>query len=190
MVVLATVSVASADLLVLRDMTPDTDLSPRDGVTPMGRDATGSFFQGINGGYNVIDADIMHDGEFLDMTDDTVEIQLSASVNDGSEWVGYWVRFYTGTWNGTEYEYGGWANAFFEVTNDGAWHTYTKAVADFDEPFADPTLYESIYKYRVDAVHWTASEDNPVMVGIGSIPEPASLSLLVLGGLAVLHRRR
>lgn len=189
--VLGLVSVASADLIVLRDITPDTDLAPRAGVTPMGRDAVGSFYEGINPGYNVVDANIMHDGAFMDMTDDTVEVQLYCDVDDGTDWVGYWVRFYYGTWDGTEYQFGGaTANAFFEVTNDGAWHTFTKAVADFDEPFGDPMLYQSIYKYRVDAVHWAAGEANPITFGIGSIPEPASLSLLVLGGMAVLRRRR
>ncbi len=187
-VVLACASLASADLIVLRDLTPDTDLSPRAGVTYDGRDATGSLYTGVNNGYNVVDANIMHDGNFLDISGDTIQVTLRYSSELPGD-AGFWVRFYSGTWNGSAYSYVGWANVAFTVPNDGQWHTFQANVADFNEPFANPDLYQFIYKYRVDAVVWGASPEAPAHFGVGSTPEPATLALLALGALCLYRRR-
>jgi len=192
--VLGVVGAASADVVVLRDLTDEAYLSPRAGVTYIGRDATGSFYNATNDGYNVVDANLYMEGgpteggNYLDITDDTIEIILMYDDAAGAEDLGYWVRMYAGTWDpeAGEYNYVGWANANFTVPNDGQWHTFAKAVADFEEPFGDPALWAQIYKYRVDAVKWGAGND--FTFGIGSIPEPASLTLLALG-LVLLRRR-
>ncbi|MFQ5807648.1 MAG: PEP-CTERM sorting domain-containing protein [Phycisphaerae bacterium] len=193
--VLSMVGIASADLVVLRDLTDEIYLSPRAGVTYVGRDATGSFYNATNDGYNVLDANLYEPGgpteggAFLDITDDTIEIILMYDDAAGGEDLGFWLRMYAGEWDPVEeqYSYLGWANANFIVPNDGQWHTFTKAVGDFEEPFGDPALWAQIYKYRVDAVKWGAGND--FIFGLGSIPEPTSLTLLALGGLALLRRR-
>jgi hypothetical protein len=195
---LSMVSIASADLVVLRDLTDEAFLSPRDGVTYIDRDETGSFFAATLAGYNVVDANLYMEGgpteggNYLDITDDTIEIQLfyDDTTSTAPLELGYWVRMYAGQWDpdAGAYNYWGWANFACVVPNDATWHTFTKDVSEFEEPFADPSWYAQIYKYRVDAVKWDPSDPYFTM-GIGSIPEPATLSLLVLGGLALLRRR-
>jgi hypothetical protein len=193
--VLGIVAATSADVIVLRDLTDEAFLSPREGVTYSGRDEIGSFFSATVAGYNVVDANLYMEGgpteggNYLDITGDSVQIELLYDDAQGGEELGYWVRMYAGEWDpdAGEYSYIAWGNFFCSVPNDGMWHSFTRYVDDFDEPFGDPSLLAQIYKYRVDAVKWDTVE--PFTMGIGSIPEPASLGLLALGGLVLLRRR-
>jgi hypothetical protein len=117
-------------------------------------------------GYMVMDIQMcdLQAEQAYDMTygDITITLQMEGDWLIPDETTGFWVRFYSRAWNGTEWAFSGGQNYFYDVEHTSelygfgpGWQTFTRSVDDWNETdWLGPYYSDQIYKFRVDCVTW------------------------------------
>jgi hypothetical protein len=117
-------------------------------------------------GYMVMDVEMcdLQAEQAYDMTygDITITLQIEGDWLIPDETTGFWVRFYSRAWNGTEWVFSGAQNYAYDVEQTSelygfgpGWQTFTRSVDDWNETnYWGPFYPDQVYKFRVDCVTW------------------------------------
>jgi hypothetical protein len=194
--------IGQADVVDLGALTNDAYLIAGN-TTKTGRDQTGTLFEAPNVGYNSavalfdLDPDSpVSDGAFLDFsTDDSIKIDLLYDNPNPTTGGAFVLRLSTATWDGSQYHPTGeqHSHEFINWVNDGTWNTYEVSIDSFSDPIDDLSKLTQVFRYSLDAVQWDAV-NTPYEFGVASfqssVPEPATITPLIFGGIVFQLKRR